>query len=152
MRDMRGSLPADVATDDDVTADDGLGRDVGVDEVRNDGGGHGELNRRGIDATDDVAGAWRLEDAEEGAIEAILGVELNDLLVVIGALKELDTRVERPAVSLEQDLDGVHRRVEGVGAEGATLDGHRGRDALVRRLVNAVGPDAGGKGELELAD
>ena len=39
-----------------------------VDGVRDDGGGHGELDGRGVDDADDVARAGRLEDAEEGEL------------------------------------------------------------------------------------
>ena len=97
-------------------------------------GGHGELDGRGVDDAHDVARAGRLEHAEEGPVAAILSVQLDDLLVVVGALEELDPGVERPAVSLEEDLDAVDRRVERVRAEGATLDGCGGRDAVGRGL------------------
>ena len=53
---------------------------------------------------------------EKGAVAAVLGVELDDLLVVVGALEELHPRVERPPVRLEQHLHAVDRWVERVGA------------------------------------
>ena len=72
---------ADVAADHDVAAGDARG-EVLVDGVRDDGGGHGELDGRGVDDADDVARAGRLEDREEGPVAAVLGVELDDLFVV----------------------------------------------------------------------
>merc|ERR1719454_595212 len=93
-------LPADVAADDDVAAEDGVQAHHVVDGERHDASGHRELDRGRVDDADDVARARRLEDAEEGAVEAVLGVELDDLLVVVGALEQLDARVERAAVRL----------------------------------------------------
>jgi hypothetical protein len=107
-------LPADVAADDDVAAHHGARRHLLVDGVRDDGGGHGELDGGRVHDADDVARAGGLEDAEERAREAVLGVQLDDLLVVVRALEELDARVERAAVGLEEHLNGVHRRIEGV--------------------------------------
>ena len=74
------SLPADVAANDNVAAADAAAsRHVLVDGVRDDGGGHGELHGRGVDDADDVARPGGLEHAEEGAIEAVLGVQVDDL-------------------------------------------------------------------------
>ena len=84
------SLPADVAADDDVAAEDGARGHLVVDRVRDDAGGHGELDGRGVDDAHDVARAGRLEHAEEGPVAAVLRVQLDDLLVVVGALEELD--------------------------------------------------------------
>ena len=61
---------------------------------------------RGVEDADDVARAGRLDDAEEGPVEAVLRVQLDHLLVVVGALEQLDPRVERPSVRLEQHLHG----------------------------------------------
>ena len=47
--------PAHVATHDDVTPEDGARRHVLVDQMRNDSGGHGELDGGGVDDADDVA-------------------------------------------------------------------------------------------------
>merc|ERR1719238_653496 len=80
---LSNGLSAHAAADDDVAAEDGVGGHVLVDAERHDGSSHGELDGRGVDHADDVAGAGGLEDAEEGAIAAILGVELDDLLVVV---------------------------------------------------------------------
>ena len=91
----------------------------------------------------------RAEVAEEGAVEAILRVELDDLLVVVGALQQLDARVQRPA-ALEGSctLSTVGSRVGG---------GHRpGRSSTRRgtraRSIDALGDDVGGERELGLAD
>ena len=37
-------------------------------------------------------------------VESVLSVQLDDLLVVVGALQQLDARVEWPAVGTEADL------------------------------------------------
>ena len=65
-------LPAHVAANDDVAAEDGAGHVLLAERVRDDGRGHGELHRRGVDDADDVARSRRLEDAEEGAVEALM--------------------------------------------------------------------------------
>eukprot|EP00967_Tisochrysis_lutea_P000920 scaffold1207_cov25-Tisochrysis_lutea.AAC.1 len=145
-------LPVEVAADDDVAAEDRGGGHVIADEMGDDGGSHGELNRRGVDDADDVARARRVEDAEKGAVEAILCVELDHLLVVVRALEELNARVERAAVGLDEDLDRVDRWVEGVGAEGAALDNHGAVEDIGRRLVDAVCTHVGREGKLELPD
>ena len=71
------TLAANVAADDDVVRGH-----VRVDRVRDNAGGHGELDRRGVDDADNVARARGLEDGEEWPVEAVLGVELDDLLVI----------------------------------------------------------------------
>ena len=141
------NLPAGVTADNDSAC--GV---VGVDLIGNDGGGHGELNGGGVDDTDDVAGSGSLDDGEERAVEAVLGVKLDDLLVVVGTLEELNSGVEGTAVGLEHDLDGLDGGVEGVGAEGSSLDGHGGGGDVGGRAVDVVGGDLGGEGELDLAD
>ena len=47
-----------------------------------------------------IARARGLEDGEEWPVEAVL--ELDDLLIVVRALEELDARVERAAIGLQQ--------------------------------------------------
>ena len=120
--------------------------------MRDDGGGHGELDGRGVDDAHDVARAGRLEDGEEGAVQAVLRVQLDDLLVVVRALEELDARVERPAVRAEEDLDRVDEGVERVRAERAALDGRGRFRAVGRRALDVVGEHVGGERELDLAD
>jgi len=65
-------LPSDVATDDDVTPEDGAGGDVLVDRVRHDAGIHGELDGGGVDDTDDVARARGRKEAKEWPVGAVL--------------------------------------------------------------------------------
>merc|ERR1719171_2879508 len=144
------SLPANIATDDDVASEDGARSHFRVDGVRHDTGGHGELDGACVDDAHDVAGSGGLEDAEEGAIAAILRVELDDLLVIVGALEELDPRIERPAVSLDEDFDAVDRRIEGVRAESPTLDGRCEGMCVLRGHVNILGDNVRGDGELDL--
>eukprot|EP00962_Isochrysis_galbana_P033567 scaffold11263_cov108-Isochrysis_galbana.AAC.5 len=168
-----------VAAHYNVAAQHGVALEVVVDLEGDDGGGHRELDGRGVDHADDVARAGGAEGAEEGAVEAVLSVELNDLLVVVGSLEQLDAGVERPAIGGKHNLreEGtctgvraktkrgpggqglwpglirrVDRRVEGVGAEGAALDGGGRVEALVGRLVDAVVEHVGREGELELPD
>mmetsp|Transcript_10700 Transcript_10700/g.28540 ORF Transcript_10700/g.28540 Transcript_10700/m.28540 type:complete len:223 (-) Transcript_10700:56-724(-) len=123
-----------------------------VDRVRHDRRSHRELHWRGVDNAHDVAGSGGLKDAEERPVEAVLGVELDDLLVVVRALEELDASVERAAVGLEENLNRVHHGVERVGAERATLDGRRRGDALLRRVLDVVRVHISGERELDLAD
>merc|ERR1740133_192874 len=137
---------------DDVAAQDGAAVHLVVDRAGDDRGSHRELDGRGVDDAHDVARAGGLEHAEEGPVAAVLSVQLDDLLVVVGALEQLDARVERAAVGLEEDLHAVDRRVERVRAEGATLDGRGGLHAVSRRHVHDVGDHVGGDGELDLAD
>ena len=111
MRDWWRYLPADVAADDNIAAQDGAAVHVVVDRAGDDRGGHRELDGRGVDHADDVARAGGLEHAEEGPVAAVLGVQLDDLLVVVGALEQLDARVEWPAVGTEADLVRVRVRV-----------------------------------------
>ena len=141
-----------VTADDNVAAKDGLHAKALVNEVRNDSGGHRELNRRGVDDTDDIAGAGRRQVTEEWPVHAVLGVQLNNLLVVVGALKKLDPRVERAAVSPEENLDTINRGVEWVGTKGTTLDRGGGSDAVLRRLVNCVSDDLASERELDLTN
>ena len=71
----------------DVAANHGLAwAHVMADRVRDDARGHGELDGRRVHDTDDVARAWRLEDAEEGPVATVLGVQLDYLLVIVRAL------------------------------------------------------------------
>mmetsp|Transcript_10707 Transcript_10707/g.28573 ORF Transcript_10707/g.28573 Transcript_10707/m.28573 type:complete len:283 (-) Transcript_10707:147-995(-) len=123
-----------------------------VDRVRHDRRSHRELHWRGVDNAHDVAGSGGLKDAEERPVEAVLGVELDDLLVVVRALEELDAGVKRTTVGLEEDLDRVDERVERVGAERAALNGRGGSEAIGRRVLDVVGVHVSGERELELAD
>merc|ERR1719183_1808581 len=102
---IRNALPAEVPAKDNIAAEYGARVVTVVDGVRDDAGGHGELNGGGVDDADDVSRSGGLKDAEERPVEAVLGVQLHDLLVVVGALEELDPGVERPAVGPEIDLD-----------------------------------------------
>jgi len=63
--------------DDDVASEDGARGHLVVDQVGNDGAGQGELDGRGVDDADDVAGAGCLEEAKERPVAAGLCVELE---------------------------------------------------------------------------
>eukprot|EP00962_Isochrysis_galbana_P057385 scaffold29738_cov129-Isochrysis_galbana.AAC.5 len=145
-------LPADVAANDDIASEHGTRRHVRVDQVRHNRGGHGELDRGGVDDADHVAGAGGLEDAKKRPVEAVLGVELDDLLVVVGTLQQLDAGVEWPAIRLEKHLHAVDGRLKRVRAERPTLDGLRSLQAVVRRRLDLIGDNIGGERELQLAD
>ena len=117
-------------------------------------GGHGEFHGGAVDDAHHVATSGGLDDGEEGAVHAVFGVELQHLLVVVGALQELNAGVEGAAVGAEQDGDTVHIGVEGVGAEGPTLNG------LALGILNnfkasiagfLVGSNASGQRELEVS-
>ena len=78
-------------------------------EVRDDGGGHGPVEGGVVCDADGVVGPGKVEEGEERAIAADLGVDMNDLLgALIGAVEELDRSVEGSAVSLQEELDAVH--------------------------------------------
>ena len=74
-------LPADVAADHDVAAEDGARRHALVDGMRDDRGGHGELHGARVDDADNIAGSGGLQDAKEWTVTAVLGVQLDDLLL-----------------------------------------------------------------------
>ena len=74
------------------------------------------------------------------------------LLVVVRTLEELDPCVEWPSVGLDEDLDAVDGRIEGVRAESTALDGHSGSQAIVRGQVDVFGDYIGCDRELDLAD
>jgi len=97
----RGSicLPADIATNDDIAAEDSTRGHVLVDRVRDDAGSHRELDRRGVDDSHHVARPRGGKEAEERPVVPILSVQLDHLLVIVGALEELNAGVEgRPSV------------------------------------------------------
>merc|ERR1712196_713426 len=79
---------------DHVASEDGALGHILVDGVRDDPGGHWELNRAGVHDADHVACTGRLQDAEEWPVATVLRVKFDDLLVVVGALEELDPRIE----------------------------------------------------------
>mmetsp|Transcript_35475 Transcript_35475/g.72602 ORF Transcript_35475/g.72602 Transcript_35475/m.72602 type:complete len:243 (+) Transcript_35475:186-914(+) len=98
-----------------------------LDHVRLDDGAEGELHGGGVDDSDDVAASGALEDREEGPLHAVLGVQVDDLLDVVGSLEELDAGVEGTSVGLHHDEDLVDGRGgEGPGAEGPSLGGDGG--------------------------
>jgi hypothetical protein len=76
--------------------------------VGNDTSSHRKLDWGGVDDAYDIARSRRLEDSEELAVAAILGVELDHLLVVVGSLEKLNPSVKRPAISREEDLDTIN--------------------------------------------
>ena len=88
-----------------IAAEHGLlGRHRVVNLVRDHASGHRELDGRRVDDAHNVARAGCRDGAEKGALGAVLGVELDNLLVVVGTLEQLDTRVERPAIGLQEHL------------------------------------------------
>eukprot|EP00966_Prymnesium_polylepis_P324186 7380267-Prymnesium_polylepis.1 len=120
--------------------------------VRHENGRQGVLHWPRVDNTDHVPCAGRLEDCEKGAGEAVLRVQLDDLPIIVGTLEDLDARVERPPVRGEEGLHRGHHRVEGIGAQRATLDGlRRTGGAFFRRAIHILDQDGGGEGELKLA-
>ena len=85
---MRSPIPAhsrQVA--DDVRAIQIMAVAKATDGVRHHGGRQWVLHGCCVDDADDVPRARRLEDGEKGAGAAALRVELDDLLVVVGALE-----------------------------------------------------------------
>jgi len=92
-------LEADIAADDNIAPKDSTLIHVIVDGVGDNTGSHGELDWGSVDDADDIARSRGLEDSEELAVAAVLGVKLDHLLVVVGSLKELNSGVEGSAVS-----------------------------------------------------
>mmetsp|Transcript_35476 Transcript_35476/g.72606 ORF Transcript_35476/g.72606 Transcript_35476/m.72606 type:complete len:358 (+) Transcript_35476:186-1259(+) len=129
-----------------------------LDHVRLDDGAEGELHGGGVDDSDDVAASGALEDREEGPLHAVLGVQVDDLLDVVGSLEELDAGVEGTSVGAEHHLNGGDGGVEGLGVDGPSLDGARddavdaggdGGDVGAGAAdVGGVGLDGGGEGVL----
>ena len=116
-----GSPAADVTAKDDIVDTARL-----VNSVRDNTSGHWELDWCGVDNTDNVSGAGRLQNAEEGPVTTVFRVKFDDLLVVVRTLKELNPRVEGPAVGLQKHLNAFDCRVERISAESTALDGRLG--------------------------
>merc|ERR1719321_1971493 len=148
---VKGS-PSNVAADDDVASQNRLCVRFVVNGVRDNRGGHGELDGGSVDDADDVARSRGLEDTEEGPVKAVLRVKLDDLLVVVRALEELNPGVERSAVCFEENLDTIDRGIEGVRAEGPALDRRGGGQALGRGRVHVLRENVRGNRKLNLAD
>ena len=90
------TLPANVAADDDV----GQGHVSVLIECGTTPAVMGNSIGAVLTMRMTIARARGLEDGEEWPVEAVL--ELDDLLVVVRALEELDARVERAAIGLQQ--------------------------------------------------
>eukprot|EP00966_Prymnesium_polylepis_P314148 7259870-Prymnesium_polylepis.1 len=88
-----------------------------------------------------VGRARRLDDAVKGVLVARGGVDLDDLLDLVGALRELDLRLHVALVRLEQHLHAVHVRAKRVGRDAATLHllGRHVGEGLVRLRQAGVG-------------
>lgn len=95
-----------------ATAFDGVGFYDGRD---------GEFDGARIDDTDDVTDSGRLDDAKEGMFDPVFSVHLHNLLVVVGALEEFHTRIQRTSVRSEQDSHRRHRGGEGHSVDGTAL-------------------------------
>ena len=146
------NLPSDISSDDNISSDNGTCGEVIIDRVGNNRCSHGELNGGSVDDTHNISASGGLKNSEERAVEAILSVKLNNLLVIVGTLQELNSCVKRTSISLQENLNTVDLRVEGVGTEGSSLNGHGVGDGLGVRTVDTLGADAGSQGELDLSD
>merc|ERR1719476_1224484 len=91
-----------------------------------------------------------LEDEVDRPVNAVLAVDIDDLLVVVGSLVELDPGIERQAVAAEEDPNATDPRLERERALGPALDGLRKIQALARRSVGAFRDDRGKDRELGL--
>ena len=124
-----------------------VGRDIGGFEGFHNTG-HGEFHGGSVDNTDNVTTSRGLDDSEERTVHTIFCVEFDHLLVVVGTLQELDTGIERTAISSQSDGNRVNHRVERVGTKSSTLD-----DAGLTHLGHVVlGVDGGLHGELHLTN
>ena len=99
-----------------VASDYRIRREILVDGVCDDSGNHGKFNWPRIQNTYNISRTWRLDNAEERAIQTILGVEFDYLLIVIWTLKEFDSGVEWTSIGLEKDLDGIDNGIKMIGA------------------------------------
>ena len=120
--------------------------------MRNDAGVQGELNRRGVDDTDDGARFGIRKDTEKGSIAAILCVYLNDLLVVVRTLQKLDARVHRSAICFEKQLETADGRIERPGAHRTTLNCRARVEALWVGFFNFLIGEGRLKREFRVAD
>jgi hypothetical protein len=90
-----------------------------------------ELNSSSVDDANDISTSWCLNNHEEGAVKTVLGVNFNNLLVVVGSLEKFDSCVQRAAISLQENGNSVNRRVEGVCFKSTALNGHGGSLQIV---------------------
>ena len=70
--------------------DDGIRRHILIDGVRDDRGSHRELDGARVDDADDVAGSRGLQDAEERPVAAVLGVQLDDLILLTACRTKME--------------------------------------------------------------
>mmetsp|Transcript_2730 Transcript_2730/g.4242 ORF Transcript_2730/g.4242 Transcript_2730/m.4242 type:complete len:323 (-) Transcript_2730:588-1556(-) len=140
-------LPVTVTSENNISV-----RSVDVNLTGLDPGSQGELNRSSVDNTDDVSTSGGLNLHEEGTVETILSVELNNLLVVVGALKQLNTGVQGTSVSLEEHTHSVDGRVKGVSTKGSSLDDHGGLTLDISGNGHILGGNTGSQGELDLTN
>mmetsp|Transcript_10156 Transcript_10156/g.21994 ORF Transcript_10156/g.21994 Transcript_10156/m.21994 type:complete len:338 (+) Transcript_10156:92-1105(+) len=115
----------------------------------------GEFHWRRVHNTHNISTSGGLNNSKERTVQTILCVKLNNLLVVVGALQQLDSGIQRTSISLEDDGNRVNGRVEWVCSEGSSLDGlrslgHRGN--IGGEAIITVGPHNGIEGELELTN
>merc|ERR1711871_639594 len=96
-----------------AAAHDGIHRAVDVGLVREYPRVEGELDRVLVDHTDGVVGTGRLDDGVEGVALLVVAdgrVALDDLLDLVGALRELDLRLHVALVRLDADLHRLDLR------------------------------------------
>jgi len=114
--------------DDDVASEDGARGHLVVDQVGNDGAGQGELDGRGVDDADDVAGAGCLE---ERPVAAGLCVELERRVCGVVGSRDVRERL-RGRLRVQSGADDIMARAFSEGNDPALRDtrevaGARGR-------------------------
>ena len=88
-----------------------------------DVGPEGELEGGDVADADGVGGLGGVDDDVEAVEDAVVGEDLEGLLVVVGGVEDLDLGVELAEVGLEEDLGLLDGGVEGDGVDGsAALD------------------------------
>jgi hypothetical protein len=113
-----------------------------------------EFHVSSVTDADGVGSTWGLDDGTEGTVRSILNVDIDALRSVVRSLPQLNVGVKGTSLGLQENLNSLHRLIEGASTERASLDGDRGRlfpdlgGTLVSRAgslsLGIVGPSGAG--------
>ena len=96
-----------------------------------------------VDDAEGVFGARGLDDAVEGVLVPLGRVELDDLLDLVGALRELDLGLHILLDRLEEHGDALHLGAKGVGFEAASALNEFGGDVSEGLVIRLAEPSVG---------
>jgi hypothetical protein len=82
-----------------------------------------EFHGGGVHNSNDIPAARSFDDGEERTFHTIFTVQINNLLVIVGALQEFKTSVQRTAVRGDHDLDAANGRIKWKSLHGTSLNG-----------------------------